>query len=1249
MRWTAFPMAIATALLTATLLVPWLLAPIPDGAIPAAPRTPANFPVGGGSEGIARASTSGPGPSSFPSVPRNATSLIADGTFDAIPGPWNYTNGTTGVVTAERDATARARLGAKTSVLRFDSMDDIFGPSPWVGAVSGPGKATSNLSQETAVRQEGTGSMRDDVMILQNGNQWGGAFRYDPLAWNWSGYDRMAIRMNKGSPTFVWGWVYVQDQKGGTAWGFFTLVAGWYRYAFDLNTTLDLTTVNFIQVAFSAPIGVPVALYVDDIVLYNSTAFAETASVAQTFSKSAPTGGSPNSLSLTFDVETTTALNVVSQVDVAIDGTMEWSETPVAAGTRTLHVDLSSNVPLQGTGSFTLSFSLRLNRTGWEESSMTAWIDNVTVAAAGVLAQIVVTPSTSFVPVGQTARFTAEGRDPDGAPVPLTGTSWSSTIGQIVAANASAATFRAPAIAGTGVISATEGTVTGTANVTVDPWGTPVINGVVPDQVAQEDASPWPVDLTPFAAGQADPSDTLDNLKWYLSDVDGSLYTVFGENTFGRHNLVFTPRPDAFGSDNVTLWLEDRVGARSSQALRVTIVPVDDPPVFVAVPEIRVAHDEAYRFDFRPYLRDVDTPTANLTLTTQDPDHIAIDGLNATYLYRWNFNGKTLYVRHFVSDGQSSGVAIVTIRVTDNSPPRVTMPLPDLRFPEDTVLRDAFPDSLRAYFDDREGTQLFFSYNFTHVRVWINDTGTKVTVDVAGLSNFFGLDRITFRGTDPSGAFAEYTVQVEVTPVNDPPVLAWTDDVYVTFNQTYRLDLSPYVSDVDNSTAQLTLTTSDPLGADVEGFTIAFYYPRSRLGPLPQYVFPLNLSLSDGLSGDVRTIDMHVSNNHPPELVVPFDALSFDEDDVQRDAIYLDRHFADVDGDRLRYDGSGRNVSVSIARDKVTLTPDPNWSGQEVVEFRATDPAGAFALGYLLVDVIPVNDPPVFRPIPDQVRSEGGSWILDLRLYITDVDTDPSNLVFTTDSGNVEAVGFFLVFTFPGTDVQTALTVTAHDSGLTASTGIAVRIAPASPWSSVFLPGLVLIAAALGVGAALVARRVGFHKFRIEDILLIKEGGLLIAHARRRGSSLGDEDILAGMLTAISAFAQDSFREEREGLKRFEIGDQKVALERSEHAYIAVIGVGLVPTRLSASLKDFLADVEGRYGRSLESWSGIAEDLPGVRTMLEAFADGGRYRRGDWRDGAVYEEPLRSSLQGAEEPTVGTRETAVPEGPLPPQ
>ena len=1240
-----YPAATLIVLLAAALLVPSLLAPTPDRATLVPTRGSATYAVGSGSEAPMRANGAGAAESGLPFAPQNAN-LITDGTFDSIPGPWTYTNGTTRVVTAERDASARARLGARTLVLRFDSMDNISGPNPWVSVIPKPGDATSNLSQSTAFREEGSGSLRDDVMILQNGNKWGGAVRNDPVPWNWTGYDRMAIRMNKATPTFVWGWLYAQDVNGGTAWGFFTLVAGWYRYAFDLNTTLDASAVDFLQVAFSGPVGTPFTVYVDDIVLYNSTAFAEDAGVAQTFFKPSPTGGSPNSLSLSFDVAATSSLNVVSYLQVAIDGTTEWSETPVASGTRRLSLDVSGNVALQGTGSFTLAFSLRLNRTGWEESSMTAWIDNVTLSTPGAVTRIVVSPPLAFVPVGQSAVFTAQGRDADGNPVSLTATNWSSTIGQIVAANATSATFRAPTLPGTGIVSASQGTVTGTANVTIDPWGTPRINGVVPDQVAQEDAASWAIDLTPYATNQSDPSDTLDNLEWYLETPDTNLYTVFGEKTFGRHDLVFTPRPDAFGSDNVTLWLEDRDSARSGQALRIAILPVDDPPVFVAVPEIRVAYNEAYRFDFRPYVRDIDTPFANLTLTTDDSKDITVDGLNATYLYGWNFNGKTLYVRHYVSDGTSTAVAIVTVRVTDNSPPRLNMPLPDLTFPEDTVVRDAFPDSLRAYFDDREGTQLFFSYNFTHLIVWINDTGTKVTVDVTGLPNFFGEDRITFRGTDPSGAFAEYTVSVDVTPVNDPPVLAWTDDVYVPFNQTYRLDLTSYVSDVDNATNELRLTTSDPQGAAVAVFVITFFYPRSRLGPAPEYIFPLTLTLSDGLNSTARTIDVHVSNNHPPELVVPLDPLSFNEDEVQHNVIYLNRHFVDVDGERLRYTGSGRNVSVSIASDKVTLTPDPNWFGQEVVVFRAADPEGAFALGYLVVDVLPVNDAPVFRAIPDQVRSDGGPWILDLRPYVTDVDTDLSQIVFSTDSPNVEVVGFLLVFHFPDSTLLTGVTVTAYDSGLSATTVVTIRITSASPWGAAIWPGLSFLAAALTGIAVLVIHQSQIHRFRIDDLFLIKREGLLIAHARRRGDPHGDEDILAGMLTAIMSFAEDSFREEREGLKQFEIGKKKVALERSEHAYLAVIGQGPIRKPLSTSLRHFLSDVEERYGQTLQRWSGMADDLPGIDAMLDAFARWGRYRRGDWRNAPPADGHGSDGL-GTGRP--GVPEVFVQEGPIRPR
>ena len=462
MKTDKYPAAVLLLTLAAAILIPLVFGPV----------------------GVARAGMGSVGPASDrpssaahtagdvvansnPRVVRNATNLIADGTFDAIPGPWNYTNGTTGAVTASRDPIARARLGHTEPVLRFDSMDDVFGMTPWTSMVSNP-QSASNLSQETAIRKEGNGSLHDDVTIAQN-NQWAGAIRNDPLPWNWSGYNRLAIWMDRATPSALTAWVFVQDQVGGISLGQYALVAGWYRYPLDLNAPLDVSQVDYIAIIFTGAGGTTGTVYVDDVVLFNSTVFAESARVAQTFTKSTPTGGSPNSLRLFFDLQATLSLDVVADLEVMVGNTVEWSESPVASGARTIDLDLSGDAGLQAAGSFTLVFSLRLNRTGSEESSMTAWIDNVTLFIPGTLARISVTPTTASVLVGQTAVFTAEGWDTDDNPVALTATNWSATIGQLVAFNATSATFHAPTLPGTGVVTVAQGTIRGTANVTVDP------------------------------------------------------------------------------------------------------------------------------------------------------------------------------------------------------------------------------------------------------------------------------------------------------------------------------------------------------------------------------------------------------------------------------------------------------------------------------------------------------------------------------------------------------------------------------------------------------------------------------------------------------------------------------------------------------------------------------------------------------------------------------------------------------------
>ncbi|HYS71941.1 MAG TPA: hypothetical protein VEM95_05920, partial [Thermoplasmata archaeon] len=639
------------------------------------------------------------------------------------------------------------------------------------------------------------------------------------------------------------------------------------------------------------------------------------------------------------------------------------------------------------------------------------------------------------------------------------------------------------------------------------------------------------------------------------------------------------------------LWLEDRSGARASQLLNLTLRPVNDPPYFEPE-ELSVKAGEPYPFDWSPHIVDVDNPPNELTLRTDDPTHITIQGLNATYTYPTANLGTTLFVSHYVSDGQATARTVVAIHVTANGPP-TKQPLPDLTLIEDTPARDVFPVSLREYFNDPEGQKLFFFTNVTYLDVSIWDDGAKVRVNVTGKPNFCGFDRITFRAVDPGGAFAEYTVRVTVACVNDPPVLGWTQDVRLAFDTTYRLDLAAYVSDVDNPVDDLILTTSDPGHAAVDRLAVSFLYTRAELGPLPSYTIPVTLRLADPASIVTQRIDVIVSDNRPPELATPFDPLQFDED--TNAAVDLARHFLDYeDGTSLSWSAQGTDIVPAISGSIATLTPRPNWNGQEVILFRATDRQGAFALGYQLVDVLPVDDPPVFAPLPSQVRAGGGSWVLDLRPYVTDVDNAVSELNFTTDSGHVTAAQFMLVFNYPDADASEQVVVTVRDpGGLTDTMVVAVRVTGAGgpgllwPWSAV------AIGAAAGVSFAVWRRR--RYRYAIEDLMLIGHDGLLIAHTTRRLHAM-DSDILAAMMTATLMFIRDSFREEKNELQRFELSHDRMGIvEKSEHVYGVAICAGRVPDAAHLGLKEFLGDIEERYGARIVSQVGaIDEVMPGV-------------------------------------------------------
>jgi hypothetical protein len=153
--------------------------------------------------------------------------------------------------------------------------------------------------------------------------------------------------------------------------------------------------------------------------------------------------------------------------------------------------------------------------------------------------------------------------------------------------------------------------------------------------------------------------------------------------------------------------------------------------------------------------------------------------------------------------------------VSDDFPPEMVDYMPDVAFDEDM---SCYGFNITHYFFDRDGDSLYYTYGQRHLNITILE---NFTVLFRGQQDWFGQERITFRALDPTGALIEDTILVTVRPVNDAPVTTAVPDQTGLVNVSWVLDLSPYISDVDNTMAQLTLTVDSDY-ATINGFNITF-------------------------------------------------------------------------------------------------------------------------------------------------------------------------------------------------------------------------------------------------------------------------------------------------------------------------------------------------------------------------------------------------------------------------------------------
>ena len=157
-----------------------------------------------------------------------------------------------------------------------------------------------------------------------------------------------------------------------------------------------------------------------------------------------------------------------------------------------------------------------------------------------------------------------------------------------------------------------------------------------------------------------------------------------------------------------------------------------------------------------------------------------------------------------------------------------------------------------------------------------------------------------------------------------------------------------------------------------------------------------------------------------------------------------------------------------------------------------------------------------------------------------------------------------------------------------------------------------------GIGRRLEARARGISlaeltlraalPFCILDVFLIhRETGLLLHHLAQDGETLGDSDLVSGMLTAIRDFAQDALGPSEDSqLNEIQYGNRRIVMEAAQFLYIAVVLQGFEPRQFRAAVRDLLMDIQWQHARELRSYDGnaapFADAEPKLRSLMQAAA-----------------------------------------------
>jgi uncharacterized repeat protein (TIGR01451 family) len=426
---------------------------------------------------------------------------------------------------------------------------------------------------------------------------------------------------------------------------------------------------------------------------------------------------------------------------------------------------------------------------------------------------------------------------------------------------------------------------------------------------------------------------TLTAIK--VTDPAHGILTLNANGSF-----TYDPEANWSGSDSFTYKANDTQADSNTANVAFTVTAVNDAPVVTDIPDQTIADGASFAtLSLDGYVSDVDNTDAEMTWLSSGNTALSVSILNrvATItIPNADWNGSETITFRAADPGHlyDEDAATFTVTPVNDAPVCVDVTL--------TTAEDTPGDTAPACTDVDAGDTLTYSI------VAQGSNGTA-SVDAGVLHyapnpDFNGSDSFTYKANDTHVDSNTSNATVNVTPVNDAPVLDAIGPKIIA--ELVPLMFTATATDIDLPADTLIYSLADgiggsvPEGAGIDSTSGAFSWtPTEAQGP-ETYTF--DVCVSDGSGSECETITVTVSEaatstNAVPDaydvmqngiLLVPAPGVLANDSDVD---IPTDTLIAILDSTTMH------GHLVLKADGAFTYTPDAMWSGMDTFTYKVYD------------------------------------------------------------------------------------------------------------------------------------------------------------------------------------------------------------------------------------------------------------------------------------------------------------------------